>query len=174
MTTDPLTPRTEDRFWSKVSYGPSASSMIGQECWPWTGAASDEGYGRFLLNGRNGGYVMAHRYAWEQANGPIPDGLFVLHRCDNPRCVNPWHLFLGTKGDNNRDRAAKGRSAPSKPNAAIPATEPPTPGLTTERVEKALRAVLYGTSLAPTDAIPDLAATLAPRLASRLRGTPDE
>lgn len=54
--------------------------------------------------------ALAHRAAWEDEHGPIPPGQCVLHRCDNPPCVNPDHLFLGTKGDNNRDRSAKGRT----------------------------------------------------------------
>lgn len=64
------------------------------------------GYFRVLVEGRR---VMAHRHAWEQAHGPIPAGLCVLHRCDNPPCINVDHLFLGTRADNNRDKWAKGR-----------------------------------------------------------------
>ena len=64
------------------------------------------GYGRLWFEGR---MWMAHRLAWTQAHGPIPRGLFVLHSCDNPPCINPDHLFLGTQLDNMRDAAQKGR-----------------------------------------------------------------
>lgn len=66
------------------------------------------GYGRRRVRNRN---VRAHRVAWEAANGPIPAGLSVLHRCDNPPCINVQHLFLGTLLDNNRDRWMKQRYA---------------------------------------------------------------
>lgn len=66
-----------------------------------------KGYGRYM---RGGVTKLAHVWAWEDAHGPVPEGLCVLHRCDNPPCVNVNHLFLGTQGDNNRDRHAKGRS----------------------------------------------------------------
>lgn len=76
-------------------------------CWMWTASVDGNGYGK-LANGR-GGWGLAHRVSWGLHREPIPDGLCVLHRCDTPACVNPEHLFLGTMGDNNRDRAGKGR-----------------------------------------------------------------
>lgn len=66
------------------------------------------GYGYFSIKAKT---VKAHRIAWQVAKGEIPNGLCVLHRCDNPGCVNPGHLWLGTSADNNRDRNAKGRQA---------------------------------------------------------------
>lgn len=89
--------KVEERFWSKVD--------TSGECWQWT-AALTNGYGRFGI-GRK--VVLAHRFAWELANGPIPDGLGVLHACDNPSCVRPAHLFVGTSKDNMQDCASKGR-----------------------------------------------------------------
>ena len=76
-------------------------------CIEWTGAANQYGYGRRQWKGR---VVYVHRLAYEQAHGPIPPGLFVLHRCDNPPCYNPDHLFLGTQRDNLQDMSRKGRS----------------------------------------------------------------
>src|SRR6185503_1885498 len=73
------------------------------ECWNWTGHIHHTGYGMY----RSGG---AHRFSYEMANGPIPDGLWVLHKCDNRKCVNPDHLFLGTVQDNVDDMHAKGRA----------------------------------------------------------------
>lgn len=70
-----------------------------------------------VLIGRNGQYVGVHRAAWELANGPVPQGLCVLHRCDRPRCINVAHLFLGTIADNNADRDQKGRHVALKGSA---------------------------------------------------------
>lgn len=91
------------RFEAKVdrSGGPDA-------CWPWTGSRIPQGYGQFGLWPRT---VRAHRAAFVIANGPIPDGPWVLHRCDNPPCCNPAHLFLGSPQDNRSDCMAKGRQA---------------------------------------------------------------
>ena len=78
-------------------------------CILWTGSVNKRGYGQIQLAGRGGRPVLAHRLSWELANGPMASGMCVLHRCDVPGCVNPAHLFLGTRADNQRDMAIKGR-----------------------------------------------------------------
>jgi hypothetical protein len=95
---------TEVRFWSKVAKGP--------DCWDWVGARTAPGWhGRFAVDGTRAGrtMVMAHRYSWELAYGPIPAGLSVLHSCDNPGCVRPGHLMVGTQRANIGDASRKGR-----------------------------------------------------------------
>lgn len=87
-----------DRLWSKVERGPA--------CWVWQAHRNRAGYGQFWFEGRS---QKAHRIVWIITYGEIPDGLCVLHRCDNPPCCNPEHLFLGTKADNTADMDAKGR-----------------------------------------------------------------
>lgn len=78
------------------------------DCWVYVGPTKQGGYGRFSY-GCGGKKKLAHRVAWELANGPIPDGLLVCHSCDNPPCCNPKHLFLGTHQDNKDDAVAKDR-----------------------------------------------------------------
>jgi hypothetical protein len=97
-----------ERFWPKV--------VKSDGCWLWVGAKFERGYGCIVaggprINGRPAErrHLYAHRVSYELSVGPIPDGLYVCHHCDNPPCVNPSHLFLGTATDNNRDREAKGR-----------------------------------------------------------------
>jgi hypothetical protein len=98
-----------DRFWSKVNkWGPTPSHAPGLgACWVWTAGAHEFGYGKIGRPG--GGSEYAHRLSWVMHNGEIRGGLEVLHQCDNPRCVRPAHLFLGTKQDNLRDMRSKGR-----------------------------------------------------------------
>lgn len=88
------------RFWKKVI-------ILGcDECWIWTSSRHRQGYGTFSINNECN---LAHRVAFELRFGKISDGLDVLHSCDNPPCVNPYHLFLGTHNDNMRDMIKKGR-----------------------------------------------------------------
>ncbi len=79
---------------------------MNEECIIWSGLLTDKGYGQFWLNGKS---RRAHRTAWEIVNGPIPEGLIVCHKCDNPPCFNVNHLFIGTYADNSRDMHTKGR-----------------------------------------------------------------
>ncbi|MDB5584345.1 MAG: hypothetical protein JWR80_9521 [Bradyrhizobium sp.] len=75
-------------------------------CWEWTGPRTDKNYGIFFMRGKR---FLAHRYSYELANGPISDGLHVLHECDNPPCVNSSHLHLGTHHDNMMEAKERGR-----------------------------------------------------------------
>lgn len=93
-----------ERFWSKVDRRGDA------ECWPWRGATTDAAFGYGYLGVTRGqSQLRAHRVSWELHFGPVPAGLVVCHHCDNPPCVNPAHLFIGDRADNNRDRGQKGR-----------------------------------------------------------------
>lgn len=82
--------------------------MQGDGCWEWNGPRNKSGYGFFAIEGNS---IRAHRYSYERSNGQIPEGLLVCHHCDNPPCVNPDHLFLGTHQDNANDMVAKGRAS---------------------------------------------------------------
>lgn len=82
------------------------------DCWTWMASrfSNGGGYGQFSIGGAGGSAIGAHRYSWDLHFGPIPEGMLVCHHCDNPPCVNPAHLFLGTHVDNALDMVAKGRS----------------------------------------------------------------
>ncbi len=98
-----------ERYWAKVRKGGADT------CWPWTASTTGTGlpYGQFRIprnmNGGRQGSCYAHRMAWLLTHGAIPDGLKICHRCDNPICCNPTHLFLGTQADNLADCRQKGR-----------------------------------------------------------------
>lgn len=93
----------EQRFWDKLKVGNSG------ECWEWQAALDDKGYGQIWSKGTA---QSAHRVAWEIMIGPIPKDMNVLHRCDNRKCCNPRHLFLGSQWDNIVDMIRKGRGNP--------------------------------------------------------------
>lgn len=104
----------EERFWSKVE------RRTARECWPWIASRFHFGHGQVGIGGK---HTTAHRIAWELTNGAIPDGLCVLHSCDNPPCCNPRHLFLGTRGDNAQDRKNKRRTPTGEKNINAKLTE---------------------------------------------------
>lgn len=101
-----------ERFWTKVDILENASA-----CWLWTGCTDRKGYGRFNVDQIP---VPAHRIAYELSVGKPPPGMCVLHHCDNPPCMNPAHLFIGTVADNNRDMFQKHRAWTQ--NAVRPST----------------------------------------------------
>ena len=108
-----MTKSVEDRFWPKVdkSAGPDG-------CWLWLAACGSNGYGRFdHVEG------SSHRVAWTLTNGPIPKRRWVLHHCDVRLCVNPAHLFLGTREDNAQDSVNKGRQAKGEAQGSSKLTE---------------------------------------------------
>lgn len=96
----------EERFWAKVNKTPT--------CWIWQGAKTTGGYGIVTIGGKN---YSAHKLSWQWANGkPVPEGQVLLHKCDNPLCVNPEHLTPDTQQNNVLDRVNKGRSAKGREN----------------------------------------------------------
>lgn len=104
----------EERFLNAFTKDGPEHPVLKTKCWKWLNKAIVDGYGVIGVNFKQ---VRAHRFSYVYFVGPIPEGLFVLHKCDNRRCVNPEHLFLGTNQDNMTDKCVKGRHRGSKGDA---------------------------------------------------------
>lgn len=126
----------EERFWKHVEKS--------DDCWNWTASLSN-GYGQFSKGNKQ--ITLSHRFSYEIHIGKIPDGMFICHKCDNPRCVRPDHLFLGTSSDNMKDMASKGRGVFQKhPEKLKRGSEQHLAKLTNFKVFKLRRLKLAGVS----------------------------
>jgi hypothetical protein len=106
---DPLAPKA--KYFDPRDALKARTKIADNGCMEWTGSTISDGYGMMKVSGKS---MLAHRFSYTQAFGEIPEGQLVLHRCDNPSCVNPDHLFLGTDQDNVSDMFAKGRGRKAK------------------------------------------------------------
>lgn len=114
-------------------------------CHLWTASKNIWGYGQIRVGGK---VLRAHRVAWEMVNGPIPDGLYVCHKCDERSCVNPDHLFLGTPAENVMDMKQKGRGPSGSANSNAKLSEPDILEIRASNTRSGLLATHYGVSRA--------------------------
>lgn len=123
------------RFWDKVDKS--------GECWEWTAHTGKGGYGRFRVNGKT---VDAHRFVLELEGSDIPSSMCVCHTCDNRRCVNPDHLFLGTRADNHADMRKKNRGNTGEKNGSVKLTEKDVKEIRRSEAKQSEIAKAYGVS----------------------------
>jgi len=133
----------EKRFWSKVSVSHT------NQCWEWKAGTMGKGYGQFRASRTDPRLStrLAHQLSWIFSFGDIPPGMFVLHKCDNIKCVNPSHLFLGTQLDNIRDMISKNRGAKGEGNGMAKLTEVKVRSIAKDNRNRNLIASEYGVSL---------------------------
>ena len=129
---------TLERFYSKVD------KDAGNGCWIWTASKTPTGYGQFSFNSK---ILRAHRFSAKYLGGLTIDGLLVCHQCDNPSCVNPAHLFLGTPADNSADMAMKDRSMRGSVNHRAVLTEAQVLAIRADDRVLKLIAADYGVSI---------------------------
>lgn len=144
-------------------------------CWSWLGAKTAQGYGRLSLGGRGAKIERAHRVSWMLHNGPIPDGMFVCHKCDNPECARPDHLFLGDNAANVRDSVSKSRHrAAVKPESYEANTGRPrgTSKYTQWQCERVAKMLRLGWAHRAIEARLGVPKSMVPHLAARATAAP--
>jgi hypothetical protein len=122
----------------KKKFCERVNKNTGSECWEWVGSISSNGYGKYLFEGK---FYLAHRLSYMLLISDIPKNKLVLHKCDNPKCVNPKHLYVGTQKDNMQDKVRRGRMP------CMSGENSPSSKLTWKKIEQAKKLSHEGSSL---------------------------